>query len=296
MSATVKTLFELLDENPTQDRTEVFEQLWGILGELRAKLDARFSTEPDLSVADLQPYQSADGKAKGLLSAFAGKEIDWMVHSYIGIPTQSFTNMHLTVYLGPHIRAPHFGLATGTMPDIFYYCDYIPRADLMTDLEYLDRYYQPANESYLRFRNDKDFPQFVSKTLYMRTSISEIGHCYLVPPAQKMIDSLRELSHEMLDRWLKYVDEAEPVPMEERAALAERDLHIRRAIVERDPANPIGEKLFGKEMSDRLVRGLWGGDRVLPRPTADDRPQTGNSNQLSVSGGQLSAVSGRSDS
>ncbi|HRJ76461.1 MAG TPA: hypothetical protein PLX90_10705, partial [Anaerolineales bacterium] len=66
--------------------------------------------------------------------------------------------------------------------------------------------------------------------------------------------------------WLKYVDEAEPVPMEERAALAERDLHVRKAIVERDPANPIGEKLFSKQMADRLVRGLWGGDRTLPRP------------------------------
>ncbi|MBX3038198.1 MAG: hypothetical protein KF758_14900 [Anaerolineales bacterium] len=286
MSATVKTLFELLDENPTEDRTQVFEQLWGILNELRAKVDARFSTEPDSSVADLQPYQSADGKAKGLLSAFVGKEIDWMVHSYIGIPTQSFTNMHLTIYLGPHIRAPHFGLATGTMPDIFYYCDYIPRADLLTDLDYLDKYYQPANESYLKFRNDKEFPQFVSKTLYMRTSISEIGHCYLVPPTQKMIDSLRDLSHEMLDRWLKYVDEAEIVPLEERVALAERDLQVRRAIVERDPANPIGEKLFGKQMADRLVRGLWGGDRKIPRPTADDRPQTISSNQPSVVGGQ----------
>lgn len=54
-------------------------------------------------------------------------------------------------------------------------------------------------------------------------------------------------------------------PAEEQAALAARDLHIRRAIAERDPANPIGAKLFGEQMANRLVRGLWGGDRQLAR-------------------------------
>lgn len=285
-TSTVKTLFELLDENPNQNRSQIFEQLWGIMGELRAKVDARFELTPDPSVADLQPYRSDDGHAKGLLSAFAGKEIDWMVHSYIGIPTQSFTNMHLTIWLGPHIRAPHFGMAMGTMPDIFFYIDYIPRVDIMSDLEYLDRYYEPANASYLKLRNDPRFSPFVSKTLYMRQSVSQTGHVYLVSPTQEMVDTLRDLSHEMLDRWLKYVDEAEAVPAEERAALAARDLHIRRAIAERDPANPIGAKLFGEQMAERLVRGLWGGDRQLPRPTTDDRPQTAKGSPSSVVDGQ----------
>jgi hypothetical protein len=31
-------------------------------------------------------------------------------------------------------------------------------------------------------------------------------------------------------------------------------------IAERDPANIVGEKLFGKPLADRLVRALWGGD------------------------------------
>ena len=44
------------------------------------------------------------------------------------------------------------------------------------------------------------------------------------------------------------------------------DSFFRRAIADRDPANIVGEQLFGKEMADKLVRGLWGGDRVNPRP------------------------------
>ena len=61
------------------------------------------------------------------------------------------------------------------------------------------------------------------------------------------------------------LDEAEVVPFEEREALAERDLKLRRAIAERDPVNALVGRMFGKDMEDALVRALWGADRVNPR-------------------------------
>lgn len=33
--------------------------------------------------------------------------------------------------------------------------DYIPRTDLFTDLEYLDRYYETVNQTYLTLQADK---------------------------------------------------------------------------------------------------------------------------------------------
>lgn len=66
----------------------------------------------------------------------------------------------------------------------------------------------------------------------------------------------------MMDRWLTWVDEAEPVPEDARAALANRDLFVRRTSAERDPGNAMAVRLFGAEMTDTLVRGLWGGNRV----------------------------------
>jgi hypothetical protein len=76
---------------------------------------------------------------------------------------------------------------------------------------------------------------------------------------------IREVAHEMMDRWLVYVDVADIVPAEERAAVAQRDLIVRKAIAERDPANPMANMLFGDDLANRLVRGLWGGDRMNPR-------------------------------
>jgi hypothetical protein len=265
MKQTLKSIEEMVLERPVVDNAEVFDALWEITGSLRKKLDARFELQADPGTSDFQPYQAVQGEARGYLAGLAGPEIDWMVHSWIGTPHTSFTNMHLTVHLGPQVDVPHFGFALGTAPDIFVYMDYVPRKDLAIELDYLDSYYGPVNESFLKIRADKRFSPFVSQDLYMRQTQSRTSHCYLVPVSDETLEIISNLGHEMLDRWLSFVDAAPPVPAENRSALAARDLHLRRSISERDPANAIGARLFGEAMTNRLVRGLWGGDRQLPR-------------------------------
>lgn len=261
--ATLKSIAQMVEDRPIVDNQETFDALWQITKELRAKVDARFELHPDPSTSDLQPYHAINGNAKGFLSAFAGPEIDWLVHSWIGTPATSFTNMHLTIHLESHINVPHFGFALGTAPDIFVYMDYVPRADLQTDLDYLDTYYQPVNDSFLRIRADKRFSPFVSQNLYMRQAQSHTSHCYMVPANAETLGIIRELAHEMLDRWLGWVDNAIPVPADEQAALAQRDLFVRRSIAQRDPANAIAVRLFGEELANRLVRSLWAADKQL---------------------------------
>ncbi|NWG33445.1 MAG: red chlorophyll catabolite reductase [Chloroflexi bacterium] len=264
MSAT-QSLVDLLAAQSNVDSTGWFGKLWNITRELSEKLTARFELHPDGSTAPFAHYQSLDGEARGSLNTFYGPEIDWLVHSHIGNPKHSFTNMHFTVWLGPQIKTPHFGMAMGTMPDIFLYFDYVPRVDLMVDLDYLDKYYEPTNAKWREFQDNPEYRPFVSRSLYMRQSVSQVGFVYLVKPSDKAVSEIRELAHWMFDNWLRHVNEAPPTPASERAALAARDLHIRRAIAERDPANLVGEQLFGKEMADKLVRGLWGGDRLSER-------------------------------
>lgn len=263
--AATQSLVDLLAAQPDVDSTGWFGKLWEITRELSEKLTARFELRPDGSTEKFANYTSLDGNAKGSLNTFVGPEIDWLVHSHIGNPKFSFTNMHFTVWLGPQIKVPHFGMALGTMPDIFIYFDYVPRVDLMVDLEYLDKYYEPVNAKWREFQDNPNYPPFVSRSLYMRTSVSETGFVYLVKPSDQSIAEIRDLAHWMFDGWLKHVNEATPTPENERAALSARDLHIRRSVAERDPANVVGEQLFGKDMANQLVRGLWGGDRLSER-------------------------------
>lgn len=261
-----KSVLELVDARPDVDNRELFDALWSILVELRRKIEARFELRPDPSTADLQPYTAEHGEGKGVLATYSGPEIDWLVHSWVGTPHTSFSNMHLTAWLGPHIRVPHLGMALGTMPDIFVYMDYVPRVDLMVDLAYLDRYYEPANARAIQIAGDPAFTPFFSRSLYMRQSQSHASICAMVKPRPETLGTIRKIGHEMVDRWIGWIDAAEPVPEAERPALAARDLLVRRTIAERDPANAIGVRLFGAPMTERLVRGLWGGDRAGAAP------------------------------
>ena len=262
----VKSVIEMVAEQPDVDRSSVFERLWGIFGEMREKVDARFELTLDPSTADLETYQSLpEFDASGSLKAYSGDEIDWFIHSWIGNPKKSFANMHLTLWLPPTIKVPHLGFALATLPDVFCYMDYIPRVDLQANADYLDKYYEPANKRSVELQENPDLKYFYSRDLYTRQALSETAICYTGQPTEDNLTLINEMAHEMLDRWIGWIDAGDPVPEEEQAAMAKRDLYVRRTIAERDPANALAEKMFGKEMTDRLVTTLWGGNSTLPR-------------------------------
>ncbi|SEG54859.1 Red chlorophyll catabolite reductase (RCC reductase) [Thermomonospora echinospora] len=267
MKETLQHVEQMLDQSPVIDVTETFHRFESILAGLKEKIDARFELTRDPSTEPLESYGTYPDGPGGRLAAYSGPEVDWMVHSWLGNPKASFANLHLTVWLGPHIRVPHLGIAMLVWPEGWFYVDSIPRTNLLVDGEYYDKYYEPLNDGWLAFREENpEFEWFTSRAGFIRTSLSPTAHCYSFPRAEKNIDLVGRVLDEHVDRWLGWVAEAEPVPEDERAALAATDLAIRRNIAERDPANVMGVRYFGQETTDRLVRALWGGDRELPRP------------------------------
>jgi Red chlorophyll catabolite reductase (RCC reductase) len=263
---TTTSIADIHAQSATVDTTAEFDQLQSAMQALFDKVSARFELEPDPSVAEFDSY-GVDGGPTGSIHAYTGPEVDWMVHSWIGNPALGFTNLHLTVWNGPHTLVPHLGIAWGTLPDYWYFVDYVPRVDLLADAEYLDRYYEPHNTEFMELRDEPGFSPFVSQTLYIRQSVSHTAMCAVVERRPDAADRMIELAGRRVDDWLAHIEEGHPVPASDRAALAERDLYVRRTVAERDPANVMGERFFGAEMTDRLVRSLWGGDRELPRPT-----------------------------
>ena len=267
MSGITQSIEEMVGANPDVDNQENFDALWGLLGEMLDKIKAQFAIQMDPCCADLQPYVGLPATgAKGYIGAYAGDGIDWLIHSWTGNPQASFTNMHLTISLGPHVDVPHFGFALGTVPDIFWYMDYVPRHDMLTRPEYAERYYYgEPNDTFIEMDRNPAFTPFVSREFYTRLAQTPNSICVGAPFNADNMATVRTLAHRQIDRWLKWVAAAAPVPESERAALAARDELIRRTICERDPANVVVDKLFGEELSRYLVKTLWGGTRTLPR-------------------------------
>jgi Red chlorophyll catabolite reductase (RCC reductase) len=267
MASVTTSVVDLVNSDPTRNNRETFDALWAITNALFDKVKARFDLIMDPCTSDLQPYSGKDGAA-GFLSAYSGPEIDWLIHSWTGNPEASFTNMHLTINLGPQIDVPNFGFALGTIPDLFWYMDTMPRRELVTDPDYVDQYWSgTANDAFIQQMGTQGFNPFVSRDTYTRVALSPNAFVYSAPITGANIASIEAASHMCLDRWLGWVDAALSVPQDKRAIMAERDLFMRRTICERDPANVIAERLFGKDLTERLVATLWGGTRTLPRPT-----------------------------
>ena len=265
-------IHDLVEQSPDVDNREVFNRLWAMLAELNEKISARFELTLDPCCERFSDYRQisvAKEGAEGSLKTYSGPEVDWYVHSYIGSPESTFSNMHITLSLGPHCLVPHFGFALGTVPDLFVYMDYLPRVELAANPDYVDRYYTEVNEEYLELQADERFNPFISRDLYTRVALTPTAVVYTAPTDDGVLDKVRGVALSRLDRWLQWVDDAERTDPARRPAIAERDELIRRTICERDPANVLGEKLFGKETSDAMVAALWGGIRTLPRPSGD---------------------------
>lgn len=265
MSQTLKSVQEHFDEAPPTDVSETFGTWLALVDRLHARLAERFDLARDPSSEVLESFGGQDGPA-GRVRTYAGPEIDWMVHSHMENAALGFCNVHLTVWLGPQVRVPHFGMALGAFPQGWVYLDSVPRSNLLTDTDSFDRYYGPVNTRWEQIRNDNRFLEpFVSRSAFVRAGLSPTAHCYMAPPDGRTTDLVAEIAEEHLERWIGWVDEAEQVPVAEQAELAASDELTRRNIAERDPANEMGDRFFGPEMTDTLVRALWGGDRVLAR-------------------------------
>jgi Red chlorophyll catabolite reductase (RCC reductase) len=271
MPETVAYIADMVDGAGTLDVTDIFEHSWAISQEVRAKLDKRF---PDLvrdpSTDDLQNYgvDPSEGPG-GNLSAYVGEGVDWMVHSWIGEFKKAFCNVHITVWLGPHIDVPHLGMAFGTSPRPWFYLDHMVRRDCNTSIDYFDKYVAYRNERYLEIKTDPRLTTFTSRDPYIRQVLTPTAMCFSADNNDEMWALMRELTHEMVDQWLTWVDEAEPTPLEDRADLAARDQILRRTIVQRDPANVLAVRRYPEGIEEKLVRALAGDDRVLPRPSID---------------------------
>lgn len=258
MNPQTKTITEYFDENPNVDNTEIFNEFWRILTDLREKLEKKFFVKRHPSSEGYEYYQMPDKNYEGSLNTYENDVVEWMVHSWIGNRKASILDMNFTVWLGPQIDVPHLGIVFGTIPKIYHYSDCLPRRDLMTNHEYLQKYYEPFNQDYLKMRGDARFETMVSHGSYMRAILTPIAQNFSSERDLKIIPVLEEYVHKLFDYWLKMVENAEILPEAEQRELQKRDHYLRQACYKFDPMNALSRKFLGDELTDTLVNARMG--------------------------------------
>ncbi len=151
----------------------------------------------------------------------------------------------------------------GTIPKLFFYCDYTPRSNLLVDTDYLDKYYGPdVNESFLELRGNTNFNWSVSHGNYMRALLSPVAISMTAELNSKNISTLEAYVSQFVGRWLGWIDNAEPIPENERIELQRYDHRVRQLGYQRDPMNSLAEKVFGADQVENMVNMRMGDEQM----------------------------------
>ncbi len=260
MATDTKSIHDFLAENPDVDVTKYWERCYSILTDIKNKIAERFpELELHPSCEDKEYYQSPNGEFEGSMQAWTGdKGCDWLVNSWLGNRKASILDMNATAFLGQDTDVPHWIMVFGTVPSLFFYFDFTPRRDLMTDTDYLDKYYGEINDDYLALRGHPNFQWNVSHGTYMRALTNPSTQSLTAELNDENIDILEAYAYKMLDRWMNWLDEAKAVPEAERTALQKYDYTVRRLGYERDPMNKLAVNVFGEERVEDMLNTRMG--------------------------------------
>ncbi len=248
-----KTIMEFLAENPNVDVSQAWERCWGIHTKIIDRVRDRFPVERHHSTEGEDYFTSPDGQMEGSFTAYTSPQVDWLVHSWIGNRKASILDMNATVFLGQETRVPHMVIIFGTIPKLYFYAEYTPRVDLRTNLDYLKKYYEPANEGFLKFRADPNWTRFVSHGTYLRSLMSPVATSCTAELNDENISTCEKYLETFVDRWFRWLDDAETVPEEERAAQQEYDFTVRELGYRTDPMNVLTQKIFGDAEFNRRL-------------------------------------------
>lgn len=258
MSTDTKTIHEFLAEAPNVDVSAAWERSWKILSGVKERVAARFPVERHPSSVGREYYTSSNEQWEGSMNTFTGESVDWLVNSWLGSRKNSILDMNATVFLGQQTRVPHLIVVFGTIPKVFFYADYCPRVDIRTDESYLKKYYEPANSDFLKLRGDPRFTWSVSHGIYMRSMLSPVCLSVTAEMNDGVFDTLEEYVNTFVNRWFQYLDEAEPIPMNERAAQQEFDFKVRELGYKLDPMNKLAANIFGEGEVEKMVENRMG--------------------------------------
>jgi hypothetical protein len=249
----VKTIHEFLADSPDQDVSSQWERCWGIHSRIAERIIKRFDAKlhPISDGADY--YQAADGKMEGSFFGYTGNDMDWFVRAWLGNRKASLIDMNINVALGQGTQVPNLMIIFGTVPNLLFYADYVPRVDLKVNEKYLNKYYDDANQDYLEFRGNTDFVWSASHGTAIRAMQSPVCSSYITALNDEHLDQCEAYLEKFVDRWFRWVDEAEPLPMEQRDAQQQYDFTYREMTNRLDPMNVLVPPIFGAEEGQRML-------------------------------------------
>jgi hypothetical protein len=250
----VKTIHEFLADNPNVDVSRQWERCWEIHGKIASRIIEHFGCTLHPISQGAEYYTSADKQMEGAFFGYTAKDVDWFVRSWLGNRKASIIDMNINVCLGQETNCPNLMIIFGTVPNLLFYADYVPRVDLKVNEAYMKRYYDgDVNRDYLEFRKNTDFVWSASHGTAIRAMQSPICSSYITALTDEHLDQCEAYLGRFVDRWFRMYDESPRLAPGQRDAQQQYDFTYREYTNRSDPMNVLAERVFGKEQSQFML-------------------------------------------
>ena len=162
--------------------------------------------------------------------------------------------MNINVTLGQETQVPNLMIIFGTVPNLLFYADYVNRVDVKVNEDYVKKYYEgDANQDYLDFRANTDFVWSASHGPAIRGMQSPVCSSYITELNDEHIDQCEAYLEKFVDRWFRWLDEADELAADKRDAQQEYDFTYREYTNRSDPMNVLADRVFGTEQSKHML-------------------------------------------
>jgi len=250
----VKTIHEFLADNPNVDVSNQWERCWNIHGKIADRIVNYFDAELHPVSEGAEYYTSQDGSMEGAFFGYTGNDMDWFVRSWIGNRKASIIDMNINVVLGQRTQVPNLMIIFGTVPNLLFYADYVPRVDLKVNEAYVQKYYEgDVNTEYLDFRANTEYVWSASHGPIIRGMQSPVCSSYISELTDEHLDQCEAYLEKFVDRWFRWLDEAEELPYDQRDAQQQYDFTYREYTNRSDPMNVLVDRAFGSEQAKFML-------------------------------------------
>ena len=114
----------------------------------------------------------------------------------------------------------------------------------------LDKYYDNLKDIYASEKKESYFAWKLSDHSWLRAMASP--YYFMSGTNRKNEDKVHALVHAYTDTWMMMWKEAGPVPKEVSEEIQQRRDVVLKTLLEREPERHILEKVFGKELTDKI--------------------------------------------
>ncbi|RMF93323.1 MAG: hypothetical protein D6734_10340 [Candidatus Schekmanbacteria bacterium] len=205
---------------------------------------------------DLERIYTLEGEEVGSLKAYESEKIEKVSFAEF-MPMKGMEYINVTIKPRPNFNIPMYSFNYNVMAEqkkIQFDVDLYPAVDLAIRQDYIDKYYEPLTEIYLKEKNASYFNWRLSNRSWVRATASP--YFFMSATDLENEEKVWSLFYKYLDAEMKIIEEEKAVSDEEAKQIAYRRSYMIKIMFEREPERKWLEKTFGKEVADKLARAM----------------------------------------